>query len=133
MTLPLHKFFEQYKAHPAKALQACLDAAKELGPNIEVELIELAGLKIPGGVAAGIPLEPGQQDDFPKIEARMRESSVAGIIIGTPTSDSKRQLSVTDPDRRATRARRRLPHQGHDLHLGHPASQHRGHFPGQHL
>jgi multimeric flavodoxin WrbA len=68
----------------AKALQACLDAARELGPNVEVELIELAGLKIPGDVAAGIPLEPGQQDDFPRIEAKMREPNVAGIIIGTP-------------------------------------------------
>lgn len=68
----------------AAALQICLDAAKEVGPNVEVELIELAGLKINGDLAAGIPLEPGQQDDFPKVEAKLREPNVAGIIIATP-------------------------------------------------
>lgn len=68
----------------AAALQACLAAAKEVGPNVEVELIELAGLKINGDLAAGIPLEPGQQDDFPKVEAKLREPNVAGIIIATP-------------------------------------------------
>lgn len=66
------------------ALRACLDAAKEAGANVEVELIELAGLKINGDLAAGIPLEPGQQDDFPKVEAKLREPNVAGIIIATP-------------------------------------------------
>lgn len=68
----------------AAALQACLEAAKEVGPNVEVELIDLGGLAINGDVAAGIPLPAGQRDDFPKIEAKMREPGVAGIIIGTP-------------------------------------------------
>jgi multimeric flavodoxin WrbA len=68
----------------AAALRACLDAAKGAGPNVEVELIDLGGLSINGDVAAGIPLAAGQQDDFPKIEAKMRDPSVAGIIIGTP-------------------------------------------------
>jgi multimeric flavodoxin WrbA len=68
----------------AAALGACLEAAKEAGPNVEVELIDLAGLKINGDIAAGIPLAGGQQDDFPKIEAKLREPNVAGIIIGTP-------------------------------------------------
>ena len=42
----------------AAALGVCLQAAKEVGPRIETELIELAGLKIDGSVAAGIPLAP---------------------------------------------------------------------------
>ena len=61
-----------------------MEAAKEAGPNVEVELIDLAGLKINGDIAAGIPLAEGQQSDFPKIEAKLREPNVAGIIIGTP-------------------------------------------------
>jgi multimeric flavodoxin WrbA len=61
-----------------------LEAAKEAGSNVEVELIDLGGLSINGDIAAGIPLAAGQQDDFPKIEAKMRDPSVAGIIIGTP-------------------------------------------------
>jgi len=68
----------------ATALEACLAAAKEVGPSIEVELIDLGGLAMNGDVAAGIPLPAGQRDDFPKIEAKMREANVAGIIIGTP-------------------------------------------------
>jgi hypothetical protein len=51
----------------ATALQVCLAAAKAVDPRIEVELIELAGMKIPGELAAGIPLEPGQRDDFPQV------------------------------------------------------------------
>jgi multimeric flavodoxin WrbA len=68
----------------AAALQVCLESARKAGPNVEVELIELAGMKMNGDLAAGIPLEPGQQDDFPKVEAKMREPGVAGIILGTP-------------------------------------------------
>ncbi len=68
----------------AAALQVCLDAAKQVGPDIEVELVDLGSLKINGDLAAGIPLEPGQQDDFPKVEAKLREPNVAGIIIATP-------------------------------------------------
>lgn len=66
------------------ALRAALDAAKESSPRIEVELIDLGGMKIPGEVAAGIPLEAGQQDDFPAVEAKMREPNVGGIIVATP-------------------------------------------------
>ena len=68
----------------AAAVRVCLDAAKGAGPDIEIELIDLGGLKIPGDLAAGIPLAPGERDDFPKIEARMREPNVGGIIVGTP-------------------------------------------------
>lgn len=68
----------------AASLQICLKAAREAGPNIEAELLELAGLKIEGSVAAGIPLEPGQKDDFPKLIPKLSDSEVGGIIIGTP-------------------------------------------------
>jgi multimeric flavodoxin WrbA len=68
----------------AAALGVCLQAAKEVSPRIETELIELAGLNINGSVAAGIPLPPGQQDDFPKLIPKLADAKVRGIIIGTP-------------------------------------------------
>jgi len=69
----------------AAALQVCLDAAKAVDPeHIEVELIKLAGLKINGNVAAGIPLEPGERDDFPALVPKLTDPAVAGIIIGSP-------------------------------------------------
>ena len=68
----------------ATSLQVALAGAKEVDPNIEVELIELAGMKIDGSLAAGLPLEPGQKDDFPKLVPRLSDPGVAGIIIGTP-------------------------------------------------
>ncbi len=66
------------------ALRVCLDAAHAVDPRIEVELIELGGLKIPGEVAAGIPLEPGERDDFPQVAQKISEPAVAAIVIGTP-------------------------------------------------
>jgi multimeric flavodoxin WrbA len=68
----------------AAALQVCLDAAKEVSPGIETELIELAGLKINGNVAAGVPLDPGERDDFPALVPKLRDPQVRGLIIGTP-------------------------------------------------
>jgi multimeric flavodoxin WrbA len=68
----------------AAALGVCLQAAKEVSPRIETQLIELAGLNINGCVAAGIPLPPGQQDDFPKLVPMLADPKVRGIIIGTP-------------------------------------------------
>jgi multimeric flavodoxin WrbA len=68
----------------ATVLKAALDAAKAANPGIEVELIELAGLKIPGEVAAGVPLEEGQKDDFPQLAPKLLDPQVAGIIFGTP-------------------------------------------------
>jgi multimeric flavodoxin WrbA len=68
----------------AASLRVCLEAAKEVSPNIEVELIELAGMKIPGSLAAGLPLEPGQEDDFGKLVPKLSDPKVYGIIIGTP-------------------------------------------------
>jgi len=66
------------------SLQVCLEAARAVNKDIKTELIELAGLKINGSVAAGIPLEPGERDDFPSLVPKLSESKVAGIIVGTP-------------------------------------------------
>ncbi len=68
----------------AAALGVCLQAAKEVSPRIETELIDLGGLNINGSVAAGVPLPPGQQDDFPKLVPMLADPKVRGIIIGTP-------------------------------------------------
>ena len=62
----------------------CLEAVKAADARIEVELIDLGGLKIPGEVAAGIALEPGQRDDFPALMPKLADPAVAGIILGTP-------------------------------------------------
>jgi len=68
----------------AASLKVCLEAAGAVNPQIQTDLIELAGMKIDGSLAAGIPLEPGQKDDFPKLIPKLSDPSVAGIIIGTP-------------------------------------------------
>ncbi|TWU31170.1 flavodoxin family protein [Novipirellula artificiosorum] len=69
----------------AQSLQLCLDAAKVVAPDrIEVELIELAGLKLPAEVAAGIPLSEGERDDFPAIAEKLSDPNLAAVIIGTP-------------------------------------------------
>jgi multimeric flavodoxin WrbA len=68
----------------AAALRVCLEAARAFAPAITVELVELAGLRIPGQLAAGLPLEPGERDDFPGVAAKLIEPHVAGIIFGTP-------------------------------------------------
>ena len=68
----------------AAAMRVCLEAAKAASPEIEVELIDLGGMKINGDLAAGVPLAAGERDDFPQIEAKLRAPNVGGIIIGTP-------------------------------------------------
>jgi len=68
----------------APALKAALDGAKEAGPGVQVKLVELAGLAIDGGPAVGLPLAPGQKDDFPAVAAKLTDPAVRGIIIGTP-------------------------------------------------
>ena len=65
------------------SLTVCLAAAAEL-PGVETELIELAGLAIPGQLAAGVPLAPGEKDDFPALAPKLSDPGVGGIIIGTP-------------------------------------------------
>lgn len=69
----------------ATAMSVCLEAAKQFAPDkIETELIELAGLSIPGQLAAGEPLKPGEQDDFPSLVPKLSSPKVAAIIVGTP-------------------------------------------------
>jgi multimeric flavodoxin WrbA len=68
----------------AAAVQASLQAAAQADPRIETEFIDLGGLKIPGELAAGIPLGEGERDDFPAIAARLALPETAGIIIGSP-------------------------------------------------
>jgi multimeric flavodoxin WrbA len=69
----------------AAGLRICLEAAKAVDPeHIETELIELAGMKIPGAPAVGLPLEPGEKDDFPQLLPKLTDPKVAGIIIGSP-------------------------------------------------
>ncbi len=68
----------------AASLQVCLEAAAQVDSRIEVELIELAGMKIDGSLAAGLPPAPGQKDDFQKLVPKLSDPKVKGIIIGTP-------------------------------------------------
>jgi multimeric flavodoxin WrbA len=69
----------------AAALNICLEEARKTAPEkIEIELIELADLEIPAYLAAGVPLKPGHKDDFPQLAARLADSCLAGLIVGTP-------------------------------------------------
>ena len=63
----------------AAALKVCLEAAKAAGPNVETELVELAGMNIP-------VFDPAAPDsaDFEKVAAKLTDPKVAGIIVGTP-------------------------------------------------
>ncbi|HUU93134.1 MAG TPA: flavodoxin family protein [Phycisphaerae bacterium] len=63
----------------AQGLGICLKAARESGPNVETELVELAGLNIP----VFDPAVPGSAD-FEKVAAKLDDPKVAGIIVGTP-------------------------------------------------
>lgn len=70
-----------------KAMRVCLDAAKEVSPQIEVPLIELADKKIGPCTACGIckqGLICGWDDDFGDLIPLLSDASVGGIIIGTP-------------------------------------------------
>jgi len=62
----------------AAALQAALDSAKSADPAIEVELIELAGMKI------DLTSVPDQPDDLAKLVEKLGDPKIAGIIVGTP-------------------------------------------------
>lgn len=68
----------------AASLRVCLEAAAAVDARIEVELIELAEMKIDGALAAGLPLAPGQKDDFGKLIPKLSDPKVRGIIVGTP-------------------------------------------------
>ena len=68
----------------AASLAVCLAAAKEVDARIDTELIELAGMAIPGQLAAGLPLAKGEKDDFPALVPKLSDAKVRGIIVGTP-------------------------------------------------
>jgi multimeric flavodoxin WrbA len=69
----------------AASVQVALEAAKEIAPEqIDIELVKLAGLRINGAVAAGIPLEADERDDFPAVAEKLSDPAVAGLIIGSP-------------------------------------------------
>lgn len=68
----------------AEALKLCLAAAQEHAPALQVELIELADMSIPAYLAAGLPLRPGETDDFPTVHAKLADPAVIGIIVGSP-------------------------------------------------
>ncbi len=68
----------------AAALELCLAAAKEQSPDTQTELIELADLSIPAYLAAGVPLKPGDTDDFPALAERLGAGDVVGIVVGSP-------------------------------------------------
>ena len=68
----------------AASLKVCLAAAGQVDAKIETELIELAGMAIPGKPAAGVPLDAGEKDDFGALVPKLSDPKVGGIIIGTP-------------------------------------------------
>jgi len=69
----------------ASAVQIALDAAKAVDPeHIEVELIELAGMRIdPNLVVNPMPGE-AKDDDFSQLVPRLSDPTVVGIILGSP-------------------------------------------------
>ena len=76
-----------------------VEAAQAVDPNaIEVELIKLAGLRINGNLAAGVPLAPGEQDDFPQLVPKLSDPAVAGMIIGSPVYFGNMMVHAGDAD-----------------------------------
>lgn len=65
----------------ATAVKAALDAAKEVDPRIEVELIDLGGMQIAG--SSGTSSQPS--DDFEKILPKLKDPVPDGLIIGSPS------------------------------------------------
>ncbi len=63
----------------AAALQVCLDAIRAANPQIETELVDLAGLSIP----VFNPASPGG-GDFAGLAAKITAPGVKALVIGTP-------------------------------------------------
>lgn len=63
----------------AKAVQVALDAAKNVDRRIQVELIDLGGLKIAGWSPSPV------EDDFADILPKLQDPALAGLIIGSPS------------------------------------------------
>jgi multimeric flavodoxin WrbA len=69
------------------ALDVCLQAVKEMVPDIETLLIELSEMKINGCLACGKcmkVLECSQEDDFPKMIPILSDPELAGLVVATP-------------------------------------------------
>jgi multimeric flavodoxin WrbA len=69
------------------ALDVCLQAVKEMVPDIETLLIELSEMKINGCLACGKCmkiLECSQEDDFPKMIPILSDPELAGLVVATP-------------------------------------------------
>lgn len=63
----------------ATAIQVSLDAAAAVDASIRTELIDLGGKNIGGWTGAGVP-----QDDFQAVLPRLKDPTLAGLIIGSP-------------------------------------------------
>ena len=69
------------------ALDVCLQAVKEMVPDIETLLIELSEMKMNGCLACGKcmkVLECSQEDDFPKMIPILSDPELAGLVVATP-------------------------------------------------
>ena len=69
------------------ALDVCLQAVKEMVPDIETMLIELSEMKMNGCVACGKcmkVLECSQEDDFTKMIPVLSDPELAGLVVATP-------------------------------------------------
>jgi multimeric flavodoxin WrbA len=69
------------------ALDVCLQAVKEMVPDIETLLIELSEMKINGCLACGKcmkVLECSQEDDFIKMIPILSDPELAGLVVATP-------------------------------------------------
>lgn len=62
----------------AKAVQIALEAAKAFSPRIEIELIDLGGLRIAGYSPTPPP------DDFAAMLPKLQDPALGGLIIGSP-------------------------------------------------
>ena len=70
----------------SQAVQIALKAAEQADPLIEIELIDLGGMRISGWIGGA---KPGQgeipDDDFQKVLPKLRDPAVGGWIIGSPS------------------------------------------------
>ncbi|MBN1972449.1 MAG: flavodoxin family protein [Sedimentisphaerales bacterium] len=71
----------------ATAVNTALEAAKKVSPQIEVQLIDLAGLKISGWIGGATPSSPQEiLDDFQvEVEPYFMSYNLGGLIIGSPS------------------------------------------------
>jgi multimeric flavodoxin WrbA len=70
----------------ATSVKVALDAAKEVDPRVEVELIDLGGKDIAGWSGGAKPGEAKETvDDFQSILPSLKAPDLGGIIIGSPS------------------------------------------------